>query len=469
MTLFEKKFDAIIIGSGSGMNIGAQAVNHGMKVAVCEHSLWGGTCLNNGCIPSKMIIYPMDVVRWAEEAAGLGVRMDVEELDFSAIMKRARDHVRGEREPMARAADHSRELTWYKETAEFTGDYTLKVGGDKMKSDMIFIASGTRPLIPKIPGADQVDLLTNENVFDLEKQPERMVIVGGGFVGCEFAHFFSSVGTEVTVLEMGDRLVAQEEPEVSKLLHEEMGKRMQVLTRHRLEGLEQHGETRKIVARDLSRDETIEMEADQILMAVGRISNADMLHPERTGVETDERGFIKVNEYLETTKDNIWAFGDALGVHMYRHAANYESEIAWNNAHLNLHKGGDHGHGHKVAVDFSAMPHAVYSHPQIASVGLTEKQAREQGKDILVGLWDYAESAKGEAMGRQPGFVKVVVEKENFKILGCHIIGYGAPIMVQEVVNVMNCPQGNALTILNSVHIHPALTEILQRAFASMG
>lgn len=465
--MFEKKYDIVIIGSGSGMNIGADAVEHGMKVAVCEHGLWGGTCLNNGCIPSKMLIYPMDVVSWAKEAEKLGVHMKVENLDFGHIMRRAREHVRADQEPMARAAEHHPTLKWYKETAEFVGDYTLKVGKDKIKGDMIFISSGTRPLIPPIPGIDGVDYLTNENVFDLNVRPEKMIIVGGGFVGVEFAHFFSTVGTDVTVLEMGDRLVTQEEPQISQLLHQEMMKNMQVLLKHRVEGVEQNGGTKKVTVKDLSNDKTIEMEADQILLASGRVSNSDLLHPEKTGVETDERGFIKVNEYLETTKDNIWAFGDALGIHMYRHAANYESGIAWQNAHQQLHKGEGHEHG-KTAVDFSAMPHAVYSHPQIASVGMTEKQAKDAGRNLLIGQWDYSRSAKGSAMGDPPGLVKAIVEKETYKILGCHIIGYAAPIMIQEVVNVMNCENGTALDILNSIHIHPSLSEILLRAFGSM-
>jgi len=465
--MFEKKYDIVIIGSGSGMNIGAQAVEHGMKVAVCEHGLWGGTCLNNGCIPSKMIIYPMDVVRWAGEAEKLGVHVKVEDLDFGHIMKRAREHVKADQEPMARAAEHHPSLRWYKETAEFVGDYTLRVGKDKIKGEMIFISSGTRPLVPPIPGIEKVDYLTNENVFDLDEKPDRMIIVGGGFVGVEFAHFFSTVGTDVTVLEMGDRLVAQEEPQISQLLHREMMDSMQVLLGHRVDGIEQHGGTKRVTVRDLANDGEIEMEADQVLLAAGRISNSDLLHPEKTGVETDEKGFIKVNEYLETTKPNIWAFGDALGIHMYRHAANYESEIAWQNAHRQLHKDEGHDHG-KTAVDFTAMPHAVYSHPQIGSVGLTEKQARDAGHDVLIGQWDYSKSAKGSAMGDPPGFVKVVVEKESYRILGCHVIGYAAPIMIQEVVNVMNCENGTAMNVLNSIHIHPALTEILLRAFASM-
>ena len=295
-----------------------------------------------------------------------------------------------------------------------------------------------------------------------------MVIIGGGFVGVEFAHFFSSVGTEVTVLEMSSRLVAQEEPEISQLLHEEMMKTMQVLVKHRVERLDQRGETKKVTARDLTNDNPIELEADTILMAVGRVPNTDILHPERTGVETDERGFINVNEYLETTKPRIWAFGDAIGIHMYRHAANYEAGIAWENAHLTVHDKEGSTHGHKMAVDFSAMPHAVYSHPQIGSVGLTEHDAREKGHDLVVGRWNYADSAKGVAMGEPPGFVKVIVEKNTHRILGCHVIGYAAPIMVQEAVNVMNCREGTYMDILNAIHIHPSLTEVLQNAFGNV-
>ncbi len=462
----EKRFDVVVIGSGSGMNVAASAVNHGLRVAVIEHGLWGGTCLNNGCIPSKMLIFPADVLALMRDSEKLGVRAKVESIDFKHIMRRTKEHVRKEREPLEHSASHHPALTWYRETGRFIGDYTLKVGSDKIRGNMIFIASGTRPLVPRIPGIDKVPYLTNETVFDLEDRPERIVIVGGGFVGVEFAHFFSSMGSEVTVFEMGPRLVAQEEPEISQLLLEEMTKTMRVLVEHRVERLDQDGAAKTITAKDLAKDETVELTADAILIAVGRMPNSDLLHPERTGVETDQRGFIKVNEYLETTKPRIWAFGDAIGVHMYRHVANYESSVAWVNAHLLL--GHDHGRGHKTAVDFSAVPHAVYSHPQIGSVGLTEREAREKGHEIMVGRWDYANTAKGMAMGQPPGFVKVIVEKNTFKVLGCHVIGYCAPVLVQEAINVMNCRQGSAMNIVSAMHIHPSLTEVVLNAFGSL-
>jgi dihydrolipoamide dehydrogenase len=465
--VFEKKFDVVIVGSGSGMKVGASAIEHGIEIAMLEHGLLGGTCLNNGCIPSKMLIYPADVLAALKDAEKLGIKAEIESIDFQSIMRRTRELVKGEREPIEQSAMNHPALTWYKETGEFVGDYTLKVGKEKIKGDKIFISSGTRPLILPIPGVDQVEYLTNETVFDLDERPERMVIVGGGFVGVEFAHFFSQMGTEVTVLEMGERIVAQEEPEISQLLHQELMRSTQVLVRHRVEALEQEGDTKIVRVKDLTDDATTELRTDQILMAAGRISNADLLRPEKTGVETDEKGYIKVNEYLETTKPNIWAFGDAIGVHMYRHAANYEASVAWGNAHIGLHEGG-HGHDHKTAVDFSAVPHAVYSHPQIGSVGLTESQAREKGLNIMVGKWNYADTAKGSAMGEPPGFVKAIVESETYKILGCHVIGYAAPVIVQGAVDVMNCREGTALNIINSMHIHPSLTEVLRNAFGNI-
>jgi len=465
--LFETKFDIVVVGSGSGMNVAANAVDHGLKVAVVERGLWGGTCLNHGCIPSKMLIFLADVLAMMKEADKLGVHAKVGSIDFRSIMRRTREHVRKERESLEHSAMHHPAFMWYKETGEFVGDYTLKVGNDKIKGEMIFIASGTRPIIPRIPGINKVPCLTNETIFALDDRPERMVIVGGGFMGVEFAHFFSSMGTDVTVLEMGPRLVAQEEPEISQLLLEEMAKTTQVLVNHRVERLDQDGTTKKVTARDLVKDSITELKADAILMALGRVSNADMLHPERTGVGTDDRGFIKVNEYLETTKPKIWAFGDAIGVHMYRHAANYESSVAWANAQLQL--GHENGRTRKTPVDFSAVPHAVYSHPEIGSVGLTEWEARNKGHDIMVGRWDYANTASGVAMGEPTGFVKVVVEKKTLKILGCHVIGHCAPVLVQEAINVMNCRQGSAMDIINSMHIHPSLTEVVLNAFDNLG
>jgi dihydrolipoamide dehydrogenase len=199
-------------------------------------------------------------------------------------------------------------------------------------------------------------------------------------------------------------------------------------------------------------------QGSEIMVAAGRRSNADLLKPENTGVKLGPRGYIEVNEHLETSKPRIWAFGDALGKHMFKHVANYESSIAWNNF----------AHDHKEAVNYSAVPYAVFTHPQVAGVGRTEQQAVDAGMDVLVGLYEYKNTAKGEAMGVEDGFVKIIVEDRTFKILGGSIIGPFAAIMMQEIVNAMNAPGGTLGSIQTAMYIHPATPEVVQRASYSL-
>jgi dihydrolipoamide dehydrogenase len=193
------------------------------------------------------------------------------------------------------------------------------------------------------------------------------------------------------------------------------------------------------------------------MIATGRVSNADILKPEKTGVKLDDHNFIKVNEYLETSKKNIWAFGDAIGIQMFKHVANYEAGVAWHNS---LHE-------HKAKMDFSTAPHAVFTHPQVASIGLKEQEAKQNHK-ILVGQALYRDTAMGAAMGFPEGFVKVIVEQETGKILGGHIIGPEASILIQEIINAMVSETGTFAPIAQGMHIHPALSEVVQNAFGNL-
>jgi len=198
--------------------------------------------------------------------------------------------------------------------------------------------------------------------------------------------------------------------------------------------------------------------AEALMIAAGRIPNSDTLKPEKTGVVLDERGYIKVNEFLETGKKNIWAFGDAIGKKMFKHVANYEAGIVWHNSI----------HEHKVPMDYSAAPHAIFSRPQVAAVGLKEEEAKNQGYKILVGKAQYKNTAMGAAMGQPEGFVKVIVERETGKVLGGHIIGAEASVLIQEIVNVIITETKSYAPILRAMHIHPALTEVVQQAFGNL-
>ncbi|MGA9348340.1 MAG: dihydrolipoyl dehydrogenase [Anaerolineae bacterium] len=452
-----KEFDLIVVGSGAGMNVAANAVAHGMNVAVIDRGPLGGTCLNRGCIPSKVMLYPADVIRMAEEAKAIGVHAKIEKVDFDLIMKRVWKIVLEGRHEMERGVEHSEQIEFFNVDGSFVSDYTMQVGEDLITADTIIIASGARPFIPPIEGIEEVGYLTSATIFDIKEPPESLLIVGGGYIAAEFAHFFSAIGTKVTIVGRNIRFVPQEELEVSELLKKRMSSYCQVYTNHEAARAEIRNGLKVVTATDRSDGQSYEFAGQEILVAVGRRSNSDILEPEKTGVETDSRGWIKVDPFLRTTKEGIWALGDATGKHMFRHTANYESEVVWTNAFTE----------HKHPVDEHAVPHAVFTHPQIASVGMTEEQAK-QSHEILVGVKRYSDVAKGYAMGEEDGFVKVIVESETGRILGAHIIGPHAAILVQQLVYLMNTEQQDYMPLALAQTIHPALSEVVVGAFGNL-
>jgi len=444
-----KQYDVIVVGSGAGAIIVDEALSEGLKVALVDKGPLGGTCLNLGCVPSKMLIYAADRVAEIQEARKLGIVAEIKSVDFASIMERMRKSRRESQDYVRSHIEKRENLDFYEGEGHFVKAHTLEVSGEKIKGKKVFIASGSRPLIPPIKGLDGVDYLTNENVLELKERPGSLIIIGGGYVAVEYAHFFAAMGTKVTMVEMLGRIAQSEEPEISELLEKEMKKRMGVHTNTQAEEIRKDGKGITVVAKGKASGEAMEFSGERIMIAVGRRSNADLLNLETTGVELDKRGFIKVNDYLETTRKNIFAVGDADGQQMFTHVANREAAIAWHNA----------THRAKVRMDYSAAPHAVYSHPQIASVGLTEENA---GKDyrVKVGRARYWDTAKGEAMMEEAGFAKAIVDENSGRILGFHIIGPYAPELIQEVVNSM-ASGGHIHSITEGMHIHPALCELV--------
>jgi mycothione reductase len=444
-----KEYDVIVIGSGAGMLIVERAVTAELTVALIEKGLLGGTCLNVGCIPSKMLIHPADRIAEIEEAGKLGIEAQITSIDFNGIMERTRTLIAHDRAQMQRGIEHTRNIDLYRGEGVFTADHTLAVNGAQIRGERIFIASGARPMIPQITGINEVEYLTNESVFDLKARPESLVIVGGGYIATEYGHFFAAMGTDVTIIQRGDRLLRHEEPELSALLERKLARRMTIATGTEVSSVRQKGAHCVVTGKDRDTGEEREFSAENVMIAVGRRSNADRLEVERTGVETDDRGFIKVNDYLETSKERIWALGDAIGKYMFRHVANEEALVAWHNSM----------HTEHVKMNYRAIPHAVYSWPQIASVGMTEQQAKRD-HEILVGTAHYAEVAKGQAMRDDESFAKAIVDRESNRILGFHIIGPHAPILIQEVIQIM-ADDRDYRALGRGIHIHPAMSEVI--------
>jgi mycothione reductase len=452
-------YDVMVVGSGAGAIVAENALSHGLSVALVDKGPLGGTCLNLGCIPSKMLIYPADRIVEIEQAGKFGIHAGIQSIDFGAIMERMRKKVRNGEEHVREAIGLSEALDFYEGEGRFVADSTLEVQGKKISAKKIFIAAGARPVIPEGIGLEDVGYLTNESVLGLKERPASMIILGGGYVAAEYGHFFAAMGTKVTVLQRNQRLLPQEEPELGDLLLEEMRKRMDIRTGTEVVRVKAVEEGCLATGKETLSGKTAEFPAQTILVVAGRRSNADILRVDKTGVETDARGFVKVDAYLRTNKENIWAFGDIIGKEMFRHVANREASVVFNNS----------VHGSKQKMDYSAAPHAVFTYPEIASVGLREEEAVAQyGRgSVLAGRADYSDVAMGDAMLERAGFAKAIVNRKTGNILGFHIIGPYASILVQEVINAM-ASGGGIRMLAMGMHIHPALPEVIQAAFSNL-
>jgi mycothione reductase len=450
-----KSYDVIVIGAGVGLNVTFKAVSSGLRVALIDKGNLGGTCLNLGCVPSKMLIFPADRIVEIREAEKLGIHAKITSIDFSALMGRMKKTIRLGRKYLADAIKNSKNLDFYNEQAYFVDEYTLKIKNHTVRGKKIFISSGSRPSIPPIKGLENVDYLTNESILDVKKAPKSIIVVGGGYIASEYAHFFDAVGAKVTVLEMGERLIASEEPEISHLLKKELSRRMEILTNASALEVKKNKYDCTVLVK-VKNKSTKEIMAEKIMIATGRKSNADFLRVEKSGIETDSSNYIKVNDYLETNKRNIWAFGDATGKQMFTHAGDKEAEIAWHNATS----------GKKIRMDFLSIPYAIFTHPQVASVGLTEAEARKD-HEILVGRAKYSDIVAGDTMVEKDGFAKAIVEKKMGKILGFHVVGPYASHIIQEVVNAM-ANKNTVDYITNSIHTFPSLSELIPQALDNL-
>lgn len=458
-----KQYDLIIIGTGSATNLLDVLIqqNPKIKIAIIDKDETGGICLTRGCIPSKILLYPAELARNIEEARELGVQTEIKKIDFLKIMDRMRSLIGKDVDSIREGLSSSENIDYYQSVAEFVSPYTMKVGGETITAKMIFLCLGSKTIIPPIKGIEETGYITSDTILKLTILPKSIVVVGGGYIAAEYGHFLSSMGSNVTIVGRNPRFLPEEEPEVSELAEKDLGKHIEIVTNHEVkEAQKTPNGTKRLVAQDRGTGKTREFETEEIMIASGRGPLTNILHPERAGVKTTKDGWIEVNEYLETSQPNVWSFGDAKGKFMFKHVANYESQIVYYNAILKQ----------KVKADYHAIPHAVFSYPEVAGVGMSEKEAVEKvGSDkVMIGFYKYENTAKGEAMNVKDYFVKVIVNGSNLEILGAHIIGPQASVLIQEIINVMYAPTRSAGIIEEAIHIHPALNEVVQRAFGSM-
>jgi len=453
-----KDYDLIVIGTGAGMNVASRARDQDLRVAIVEDGPLGGTCLNRGCIPSKILIEPANVAREIEDAARIGVTAKVEAMDFQLVRGRMWDLVLGDRGSMEKGVAADQGIDMYRVRGSFVGMRTLQVGNEQITAPKFVVACGVRTSVPSIKGLEETGYITSETVFDVRKIPSRLAILGGGYKAAEFAHFFSAFGSTVTIIGRNPALLPREEPEISEVVLRKISELCDVHVNQEVFEVSRSSSGKVIKHRHRATGEIKEVEVDEILVTTGVRSNADLLDVGRTGISVDDRGYIIINEFMETNIPGIWAIGDVIGRTMYRHTANYHSDVVWNNAFGKQ----------KVKLDEHAVPHAIFAYPEVAGVGLTEEEARKRGHKYFVGRSNYIDTAKGYALGEEDGFCKVIVDGESMRILGAHAVGPHASLLVQPIVYLMNAGDGTFNPIARSQTIHPALSEVMVHAFANL-
>ncbi|ELZ33191.1 dihydrolipoyl dehydrogenase [Halorubrum tebenquichense] len=470
-----QEFDFLVIGSGSGLDVANAMAGRGNSVAVVEEGRLGGTCLNRGCIPSKQLLYHADVLETVERAGEFEIDAEVRDVDFAEIVRKVTDDVAGSSESIRRGLESSDAHDLFSGTGQFVDDRTVEIvdGDDEgatLRADTVLVATGTRPSIPPIDGVDDVDYLTSTEALRLETAPDHLVIVGGGYIAAELGHFFETFGSDVTIVGRREHLLPEADAEVGEAVTDRYADRLDVYTGYEAVAVREAGDEVTVEARPYPEADSVRaggetigapedaeevtVTGDELLVAAGRRPNTDMLNLDATGVETDERGFVETDEYLRTDAEGVWALGDVVGEYLLKHSANHEAKAVVRNLL------GDE----PEPVDYSAMPFAVFGSPEVAGVGAREQDLRETDREYATNTYAYDETARGSAM-HADGFVKVLIDLDG-EILGCHVVGPEASNLIEEVVVAMTAGSGTVADIREAVHIHPALSEVVDRAFS---
>lgn len=458
-----KLYDAVVIGSGSAMSVVEKMIEDPkVRVAVIDKDEPGGICLTRGCIPSKIMLYPAEILASIEGSSDLGLQIEVKAVSYEKIMRRMRSLIDAEIDSIMKGLSSSGQIDFYNDIAEFVEPYTLKVKGELIKGRVLILATGSRPRVPRIRNLEKVGYQTSDSIIrmQMKKLPKSMLIVGGGYIAAEFGFFFSMLGCDVTIIGRNKQFLPDEEPEISSVAKKSLERRMKILTNFEALEAGKKGENKVILARNKLTGRLEEFEGKEILVAAGREPNNDLLHLERAGIKVDKEGWIETDDYMQTSQKNVWVVGDADGKYLFRHVANYEAEVVYENAIL----------GKMFKMDYHSVPHAVFTYPEVASVGMKEDEAINKfGKEkLLVGFERYEDTAKGEAMNVREYFAKVIVHRADLRILGAHIVGPHASILIQEIINAMNTGNQSLAPTFRSMHIHPALGEVIQRACGSL-
>ena len=457
-------FDIAVIGSGSGNSIIDERFSH-LDVALIEDNpVFGGTCLNRGCIPTKMFVVAAESAMAPRQAARLGVDLDFKGADWPAI----RDRVFGRIDPISAAGREWRRngpgVTLFEGHASFVDAHTLLVGDVQISADQIVIATGSRPrpLSIEVPEELRSRFYTSDDVMRIAELPRRLIVLGGGFVACEFAQIFAGLGSQVTQINRSEVLLRGEDQEVSEAFRKETEevKLVNLILNQKISAAETGPDGEVLVITTDRNGVEYEYLADAVLVATGRIRNSDSLNLAAAGVKVGSGGQIRVDKHQRTSQPHIWALGDVSSDWLLKHVANAEARTVAANLLID---------GGELAVtDHRYVPHAVFTEPQIAAVGATEEQLQEWGAPYVGFTQRYADVAFGWALEDEGHFVKLLADPRTWHLLGAHIIGPQAATLIQPMIQAMSL--GNTVQELarGQYWIHPALPEVLENALLGL-
>jgi mycothione reductase len=455
-------YDLAIIGTGSGNTI----LDHryaDKRVALCEQGTFGGTCLNVGCIPTKMFVYAAEVAKTIRGAAQYGIDAHIDRVRWDDIVSR----VFGRIDPIAYSGEDYRRsapnIDVYDQHVRFgpvqaDGRYLLRTdAGEEFIADRVVIAAGARPTIPPAILASGISYHTSDNVMRIAELPEHLVIVGSGFVASEFAHIFSALGVRVTIVIRGSTLLRHCDDMICKRFTRIASSKWNLHSHSNVVAGTDHGSSVT-----LELDDGRKLNADLLLVATGRVPNGDLLDAEQAGVDVED-GRVVVDEYQRTTARGVFALGDVSSPYQLKHVANHEARVVQHNLDCDWDDTGS-----MTATDHRYVPSAVFTDPQIACVGLTQSQAIAQGFDISVKIQDYSDVAYGWAMEDTTGVAKLVAERGTGRLLGAHIMGYQASSIIQPLIQAMSFGLTAAEMARGQYWIHPALPEVVENALLGL-
>lgn len=455
-------YDIAVIGSGSGNTIVDEEFAD-RRVAIIDSGAFGGTCLNVGCIPTKMFVLPADHAASVGQAGRLGVDLEFHGASFRDI----RDRIFSRIDPISESGlDYRRGLDnvdVFTDEAVFVDPHTLAVGPRRVSADQIVLAAGSRPRVPDTPGLDDPRwsdrIHTSDTIMRIDEAPERLVILGGGFIAAEFAHIFSALGTKVTVVNRSGRMLRKEDQEISRRFTEQLAWRASLRMNEQVVGIDHDAGGHLVVLTVDGQGVDYEYPADLVLNATGRIPNSDRLNLPMAGVEVNEQGLVVVDDHQRTTVDHIWALGDICSPWQLKHVANHEARVVRHNL---LHP------DDLATSRHDAVPHAVFSHPQVAAVGATEQELRQGDRTFVSVVQEYADVAYGWAMEDIGHCVRLHGDPTTRTLLGAHVIGPQASTLIQPLIQAMSFGQRVDDIARGQYWIHPALPEVVENALLGL-